>query len=1074
MPCFLRPDNPVMQKYKLDVALGNITTIVYDEALRKETRTNPLSGVSVTTFDERGNITHSVNPIGTEWFAEYDANNNMLSQTDGLGRRTTYAYDAAGNWTSSTNVRGDVTSMTYDAGNLPLARTDALGRRRTSSYDAKGNITALSDAAGNVYRVTTDDYGRPLTVVDPLGHLTRLEYAAPDLATGVLPTMPSRVIYPNNTSISYTYDALGNVTSFTNVSGQTSYSVYDDSGMLLESIDPLGYKTKYAYNERGELASITNALGQISTYEYDLAGRLLRHTGPNGAVTSRTWDKLGRPVAVTDPLNRTSTSFYRADGAVEKVRQPDGAEIRFEYDILGNCTAVIDPAGNRTAYTYNNLYQVINRIDPLGHSTTSAYDKIGNLTSFTDRLGRVTTYTYDVKDFLTREQWLGAGTGEVVKEIVYQYDVLGNTLAAGDDVSAFSYTYDNRNRVLTSTALYPTLPNAPPAFTLTNTFNDTGRIYGTVASDGASVESRYDERNLLASLRWTGAADNPSGARLDYVRDALGAVITTTRYNGVGAPANAPAVTTVYGYIPSGGVGAQRLTRITHTGSGGTGQVLADYLYTHDIAGQLKTTTSAATGDTTTLTHDLTGQLTTAEYRFQTQHTEQFTYDTAGNRTTSATGPLLPTPPPATPYTTGPGNRLLSDGQHTYTYDNEGNTILRRHTLTEATTAYTYDHRNRLTELTDKDAAGTPTQTVAFTYDLFDRRIAKTVTSDATGNTPATTTFTYRGHNIWRENDPSGTPTWYLTTNAVDSWQARQRPTDAPTNPGLAWYLKDRLGSITDIATADGSALLNHTEYTQFGEVRSHTNPTAADRLTFTGREFDTETGLHYYRARYYDARIGKFTSEDPIGFAAWDYNISRYVGNGPASGTDPFGLSNAGLAPALPPPKPLPPQTPPPHSPKGRPGSGPVLETAAILAVGTTIIASVAYTFNENFRDAVNSVIPWMNDAGPAPTPAPAPAPSPAPPAPAPPAPAPPAPDPPAPDPPAPANPPIAPEDLQRMKGDSWKSTHDALQQLEEIEKAQKRLKKAQRDATIESTKKSEQRGKNALKPHNWQPDDD
>jgi RHS repeat-associated protein len=62
-------------------------------------------------------------------------------------------------------------------------------------------------------------------------------------------------------------------------------------------------------------------------------------------------------------------------------------------------------------------------------------------------------------------------------------------------------------------------------------------------------------------------------------------------------------------------------------------------------------------------------------------------------------------------------------------------------------------------------------------------------------------------------------------------------------------------------------------------------------RYGYTGREQDTETGLDYYRARYYDPFVGRFIGEDPIGFSAGDGNLTRYVFNSPVNGTDPTGL---------------------------------------------------------------------------------------------------------------------------------------------------------------------------------------
>ena len=58
----------------------------------------------------------------------------------------------------------------------------------------------------------------------------------------------------------------------------------------------------------------------------------------------------------------------------------------------------------------------------------------------------------------------------------------------------------------------------------------------------------------------------------------------------------------------------------------------------------------------------------------------------------------------------------------------------------------------------------------------------------------------------------------------------------------------------------------------------------------FTGREYDSETGLYFYRARYYDPKIGRFISEDPIGFQGGDLNLYAYVRNNPVNRTDPYG----------------------------------------------------------------------------------------------------------------------------------------------------------------------------------------
>src|SRR6185503_5124846 len=101
----------------------------------------------------------------------------------------------------------------------------------------------------------------------------------------------------------------------------------------------------------------------------------------------------------------------------------------------------------------------------------------------------------------------------------------------------------------------------------------------------------------------------------------------------------------------------------------------------------------------------------------------------------------------------------------------------------------------------------------------------------------------------------------------------------------LSYYHADGLGSIVANTDSVGS-VSSRIGYDPWGNIESGT-PTS---YGFTGREWDGETGLWYYRARYYDARTGRFVSEDPIGFGGGG-NFFTYVNNRPQSLTDPLGL---------------------------------------------------------------------------------------------------------------------------------------------------------------------------------------
>jgi RHS repeat-associated protein len=126
-----------------------------------------------------------------------------------------------------------------------------------------------------------------------------------------------------------------------------------------------------------------------------------------------------------------------------------------------------------------------------------------------------------------------------------------------------------------------------------------------------------------------------------------------------------------------------------------------------------------------------------------------------------------------------------------------------------------------------------------------------------------------------------------------NAWQARQVRTQGQLGYStLQWFLSDRMGSVQTV-TNDTGKILESYDYSAFG-VRSVLNSQfsilTSNPLGFTGREHDSETGLIYYRARYMDPVLGRFTSEDPIGFGAGDFNVSRCTFNSPINYFDPFG----------------------------------------------------------------------------------------------------------------------------------------------------------------------------------------
>jgi RHS repeat-associated protein len=111
------------------------------------------------------------------------------------------------------------------------------------------------------------------------------------------------------------------------------------------------------------------------------------------------------------------------------------------------------------------------------------------------------------------------------------------------------------------------------------------------------------------------------------------------------------------------------------------------------------------------------------------------------------------------------------------------------------------------------------------------------------------------------------------------------------------WYLTDHQGTVRDVAVYDAGTestdVANHITYNSFGRRKNETSSGIDDfDLGYTGKWFDRDTDLQWNLNRWYDSATGRWLSEDPIGFAAGDANLSRYVGNGPTNYTDPRGLA--------------------------------------------------------------------------------------------------------------------------------------------------------------------------------------
>ena len=646
---------------------------------------------------------------------------------------------------------------------------------------------------------------------------------------------------------------------------------HDAEGRLTSVVRPDpdgqgGPELQFTYQADTHLMTgFTNTTGETTALEYDAAGTLRKRIRPGGATHQMS-------AAMITGFVDTSNGLGSENNPAPLVAASDVA-------------TQIDPLGNPSSVTVDGFGFPVSRADALGNVTV--VDR--------DHEGRVTRLVQPDPD------------GQGAPETFFSYDDEGNLLAvAHPDGSTETWTYE---------------PDFHQATSYTDRLGNL-TLYEIDPVDGSLLAvqqvvgliddpSNGETDDVITSFTYTaapsGSGDPPAGL-LQTLTDPLGRV-TAFEYNGRGlvtritfalGTADEAFIEREYDAADNLIAEIDELGRRTE--------------FTYDNLGRLTSVEGPDPdgngGPVWTFSHDAAGRL--IEEIDPLGRVTQYTYS-AGGKVTAITGP-------------DHNNLVLSDGVYEYQYDSEGNRTRRAHIASGEATDYHWDHRNRLVKVIHRDAGGQPTKTVEYDYDLFNRRVAKTV---AIGSDPAdpedVSYFIYDGERGERGNagdhlvlvfDGHGDLTnRYLHGPAVDQILADAQ-VDSLAAPGeVLWPLTDNLGTVRDLSAYDDTtgitAIANHLTYNAFGEITAQTDPTVNHRFAFTGREWDEDAGLYYYRARWYDPELGRFLSEDPIGFEAGDANLQRYVANVPTGYVDPNGLHGMIVGGGMHAPRPRPPMAP-------------------------------------------------------------------------------------------------------------------------------------------------------------------
>lgn len=808
-------------------------------------------------YDPRGNVKARIETDGGRTDYEFNDRNWIDSETrsgtrlDGspLSYETTYTYDDIGNLISVIAPGNIPKTSEYDGLNRKVKDILSEGIEMSYQYDRRGLLTHQTDGIGAVTESRFDVLGRLFEVVDPEGGV--IKYAYDERGNLSLSEDPSEPEDPSEDTLMAWFDERGLVVREEQSRGTVSTMSYDLAGRLEEILDPNGTLIVYDYTPTNliagiEYTSVDGLTTQSQSFSYDEAG-VLKDANDNGIITRYNFESGSY---VPNPFDLIKKVSETVDGIT--------LDTAYGYDVMQRLIAIDYSDATSVSYLHNQLGQ-LERI-PGYIDSPMVYADSGLLSDYTLTNGASATFDYDKRYRLRNISHIDSSDAPALA-FDYQYDQADNILQRNQEL----FSYDRKGQLLTASLD----GDVAAMYYQANIVDGPSVVRNDVLGQNFLVFSGDD-----LTFDW-GAGS--IGIDLGHAHDIQSFTITPSSSNHGLNEATMMVYSSVTNSVDSFEEQSFSLSIDPNDGTititFDADLVFARYLKIHSHVNPLDED-GLPTANLNPFEVDPNGVTVSA---FIDNRTEQYSYRADGNRSEVD---IIPGIGEDRAYDYYPGGDLLkTDGKYAYIYDANGNLIERGDTFTWNAsdpvidqsgdyTLYEFDLLNRLISVFHADDYGGLQIAAEYRYNINGYRILRT---DSSGD-ETRYVFDLAGNIIEEHNNSEITKFIFRKNKHLAKETADE----------TVFYGTDHLGS-TLLMTDENGASIWTGESSPFGDR------TTDDSVKYTGKDKDSDTGLYYFNARWYDPVLGRFISEDP---ARDGLNWYVYTYNNPLKYTDPTGLA--------------------------------------------------------------------------------------------------------------------------------------------------------------------------------------